>query len=203
MSSSSAARSIPKYRSPAFAVRLPPAKLPLFRSVVSHPPAPYAVEANQRAQAAAEGSGKVEGKGKGKAAAPSPPRPLVGPHQLLYSTAPRPLIPLTTSPFNHKLWNPPAPDSAQTRSIEKDESGRLARFSSRFGGAALENDAAGTGSAAAAAGGKKGLKAEPALFGIEGDLSWLEGVTAQSPGGALGKRDIVGAPKAAKGKGKK
>ncbi|GAA5919610.1 hypothetical protein JCM6882_006582 [Rhodosporidiobolus microsporus] len=205
MSAASAAAKLPRYRSPALSSRLPPPKLPIFRSVVQHPPAPFAVETAARAteaQAAAQEGKKTDKKGKGKASsALAPPRPLIGPTQLLYSTAPRPLIPLTASPFNHKLWNPPAPDSEQTRSVEKDESGRLARFSSRFGGAALAaEDAAGADKAVAA----KGKKDEPAaLFGIEGDLSWLEGVTAQSPGGALGKRDIVGAPKAAKGKGKK
>ncbi|GAA5878799.1 hypothetical protein JCM1840_007253 [Sporobolomyces johnsonii] len=180
MSARAAAASIPKYRSPA-ASRLPPAKLPLFRSVVSHPPAPFAVETANAA---------TDAKGKGKAqATTTSSRPLVGPHQLLYSTSPRPLIPLTSSPVNHKLWNPPAPDSAHTRSIEKDESGRLARFSSRFGGAA-------------AAGGEGKDTDEPDFFGIESDLSWLEGTTLQSPGGALGKRDIVGPAKKDK-KGKK
>lgn len=127
---------------------------------------------------------------------PSPPRPLVGPHQLLYSTAPRPLIPLTASPTNHKLWNPPAPDSAQTRSIDKDESGRLARFAGRFGGAAPVSSAAADDAGAAD-------KKDDGLFGIESDMSWLEGVTTQSPGTALGKRDVVGPGKKEKGKGKK
>ncbi|GAA6006870.1 uncharacterized protein JCM10292_005481 [Rhodotorula paludigena] len=203
MSATTAARaSVPRYRAPALASRLPPPKLPLFRSVVAHPPAPFAVEANTRAKAQEEqepqaGPAKA-GKGQGKASAKasaastgSTNRPLVGPHQVLYSPAPRPLIPLTASPFNHKLWNPPAPDSAQTRSIDKDESGRLARFSSRFGGAAPAGEDSGTS--------KKG---EEALYGIEGDLSWLEGVTAQSPGTALGKRDVVGPAKKEK-KGKK
>ncbi|TNY24446.1 hypothetical protein DMC30DRAFT_413383 [Rhodotorula diobovata] len=206
---------IPRYRSPALSLRLPPPKLPLFRSVVAHPPAPFAVEAHARAKdaAAAEVTGshtqgtKAEGKGKAptkakanKAAAPatppSPPRPLVGPHQLLYSTAPRPLIPLTASPTNHKLWNPPAPDSAQTRSIDKDESGRLARFAGRFGGAAPVSSAAADDAGAAD-------KKDDGLFGIESDMSWLEGVTTQSPGTALGKRDVVGPGKKEKGKGKK
>ncbi|GAA5825218.1 hypothetical protein JCM11251_006149 [Rhodosporidiobolus azoricus] len=198
MPASSALNKVPRYRSPALSSRLPPPKLPVFRSVVQHPPAPFAVEAANRAAEAQQEGSKTDKKGKGKASSPASPRPLIGPTQLLYSTSPRPLIPLTASPFNHKLWNPPAPDSEQTRSVEKDESGRLARFAGRFGGAASGESAAED----AATKGKK--KDEPAaLFGIEGDLSWLEGVTAQSPGGALGKRDIVGAPKAAKGKGKK
>ncbi|GAA6024154.1 hypothetical protein JCM10207_001603 [Rhodosporidiobolus poonsookiae] len=195
---------VPKYRSPALSSRLPPPKLPLFRSVVAHPPAPFAVEAHQQAteaQQAQDKDGKADKKGKGKSSTPPPAAlPLIGPHQLLYSTAPRPLIPLTASPFNHKLWNPPKPDSAQTRSIDKDESGRLARFASRFGGAAEDEVA---GAAAAAKGAKGGKEEQAGLFGIEGDLSWLDQVTVQSPGGGLGKRDIVGAPKAAKGKGKK
>ncbi|GAA5901878.1 hypothetical protein JCM8208_006625 [Rhodotorula glutinis] len=215
---SSAAHAIPRYRSPAHATRLPPPKLPLFRSVVAHPPAPFAVEAHgkakeaaaKHAQAGKEGDKEANApaKGKGKKAAspsapPAPPRPLVGPHQLLYSTAPRPLIPLTASPTNHKLWNPPAPDSAQTRSIDKDESGRLARFAGRFGGAALQaDDKAGDAAAQAAAAVAGGDKKDDGLFGMESDMSWLEGVTTQSPGTALGKRDVVGPAKKEK-KGKK
>ncbi|GAA6060432.1 hypothetical protein JCM10212_000025 [Sporobolomyces blumeae] len=188
---------VPRYK-PSTARRLPPAKLALFRSVVSHPPAPYAVSGHQQATAQAP----TKGKGKAKQQqTPRSPSPLVGPHTLLYSTSPRPLIPLTTSPVNHKLWNPPAPDSAATRSVEKDESGRLAKFSSRFRTTAnttVDDDAART----ASNGTKKGDDADAGLFGIEGDLSWLEGVTVQSPGGALGKRDIVGPAKQQK-KGKK
>jgi len=135
-------------------------------------------------------------------APPAPPRPLVGPHQLLYSTAPRPLIPLTASPANHKLWNPPAPDSAQTRSIDKDESGRLARFAGRFGGAALSADDQAGDAAAKAAQAAGGDQKDDGLFGMESDMSWLEGVTTQSPGTALGKRDVVGPAKKEK-KGKK
>ncbi|GAA5833514.1 hypothetical protein JCM3766R1_002563 [Sporobolomyces carnicolor] len=179
---------VPRYRS-ALSARLPPAKLPLFRSVVSHPPSPFAVQTNT---AAKEQASNPKGKGKGKAKA-TVAHPLVGSHSIFYSTSPRPLIPLTTSPVNHKLWNPPAPDSTQSRSIEKDESGRLAKFSSRFGGALSEE----TGGEV-----KASKKPEDALFGVEGDLSWLEGVTLQSPGGAPGKRDIVGPQKKEK-KGKK
>ncbi|GAA5952621.1 hypothetical protein JCM3765_002224 [Sporobolomyces pararoseus] len=179
--------SVPRYRS-ALSARLPPAKLPLFRSVVSHPPSPFAVETSNTAKEQA-----VKGKGKGKSKA-TPAQPLVGAHSIFYSTSPRPLIPLTTSPVNHKLWNPPAPDSTQSRSIEKDESGRLAKFSSRFGGAMSEESQGGAA--------KSSKKAEEALFGVEGDLSWLEGTTLQSPGGAPGKRDIVGPQKKEK-KGKK
>ncbi|GAA6013761.1 hypothetical protein JCM11491_005089 [Sporobolomyces phaffii] len=179
--------SIPKYRS-AVSARLPPAKLPLFRSVVSHPPSPFAVlssNSNPPAPIA-----KAKGKGKAKPAAPrAVEHPLVGAHSIVYSTAPRPLIPLTTSPVNHKLWNPPAPDSAQTRSVEKDESGRLAKFSSRFKHA----DAADAGA----------KNRDDALFGVEGDLSWLEGVTLQSPAGGLGKKDIVGPAGKKEKKGKK
>ncbi|GAA5907090.1 uncharacterized protein JCM6883_006135 [Sporobolomyces salmoneus] len=177
---------VPKYRS-ALSNRLPAAKLPLFRSVVSHPPSPFAVQANTNAK---ERANDPKGKGKAKVTAA---HPLVGAHSIFYSTSPRPLIPLTSSPANHKLWNPPAPDSTQSRSIEKDESGRLAKFSSRFGGASNEE------SEQAA---KSNKKPEEALFGVEGDLSWLEGTTLQSPGGAPGKRDIVGPQKKEK-KGKK
>lgn len=61
--------------------------------------------------------------------------------------------------------------------MEKDESGRLARFASRF-----------------ARGGEKatdGKEEKGGQFGVESDLSFLEGVSVQSPGTALGKRDIV------------
>ncbi|GAA5992630.1 hypothetical protein JCM11641_003531 [Rhodosporidiobolus odoratus] len=191
MSASRVTQSIPRYRSPALAKRLPPPKLPLFRSVVQHPPAPFAVQEHARAIEASD-----KGADKGKQSSPAPTsqraRPLIGPTTLLYTSSPRPLIPLTASPVNHKLWNPPAPDSTQSRSVEKDESGRLSRFASRFGAVAEEADTLDTGAA----------KKEDGLFGVEGDLSWLEGVTAQSPGGALGKRDIVGPQKATK-KGKK
>ncbi|GAA5952817.1 hypothetical protein JCM10213_007548 [Rhodosporidiobolus nylandii] len=202
--SAAARTAIPRYRSPALTSRLPPAKLPLFRSVVQHPPAPFAVEAHSRAQEAlqAQGNGKdeaakVKGKGKAKASpSPSPStaplRPLLGPTTLLYTPAPRPLIPLTSSPVNHLLWNPPAADSVASRAVEKDESGRLSKFASRFN----------TGFGAAGAGEGEGKESEGGVFGVEADLSWLEGTTAQSPGGALGKRDIVGPQKAAK-KGKK
>lgn len=66
MSSSSAARAIPRYRSAALSSRLPPAKLPIFRSVVSHPPAPFAVESAQRAAQEVEAGQKEDKKGKGK-----------------------------------------------------------------------------------------------------------------------------------------
>ncbi|ORY62714.1 hypothetical protein BCR35DRAFT_308946 [Leucosporidium creatinivorum] len=158
---------IPKYRPSILSSRLPPAKLPIFRARVSHPTLPFAAE---------EAKKSVEG---GKA-----PTTLSGAHQLIYTTAPRPLIPLTNSPTNHKLWNPPAADAKGSRQVEKDESGRLARFASRFGGAPVEGEK------------------EKGQFGVESDLSFLEGVTTQSPGTALGKRDIVGPQKSAK-KGKK
>lgn len=61
--------------------------------------------------------------------------------------------------------------------MEKDESGRLARFASRFGGAPAE--------------GANEKESKEAQFGVESDLSFLEGVSIQSPGTALGKRDIV------------
>jgi len=60
MSSRSVRSAIPKYRS-ATASRLPPAKLPLFRSVVGHPPSPYAVQSSNTAKEQAS-----KGKGKGK-----------------------------------------------------------------------------------------------------------------------------------------
>lgn len=58
--------SIPRYRNPALTSRLPPPKLPLFRSVVAHPPAPWATQ--QPESASNETLKKdVKGKGKGKA----------------------------------------------------------------------------------------------------------------------------------------
>lgn len=81
------------------------------------------------------------------------------------------------SPTNHLLWNPPAADAKGSRVVELDESGRLARFASRFA-------------------------TEEEQFAPEADLSFLEGETLQSPGTALGKRDIVGNVKSVK-KGKR
>ncbi|SCV73394.1 BQ2448_7320 [Microbotryum intermedium] len=168
-------RSITKYR-PA-PTRLPPAKLPMFRSVVSHPPPPFAVEqqeAQQQELARKAGKGVTQLTGGN-------PRPPSGSHQLFFSTAPRSLIPLTTSPSNHKLWNPPAPDSKAGRAIEKDESGRLAKFASRFAGLSIDDAESGTGAA----------KGSQGQFGVESDLSFLEGATVQSSGKALGKKEVV------------
>ena len=94
------------------------------------------------------------------------------------SVVPRPLVPLTMSPQNHRLWNPPAADALGSRVVERDESGRLAKFANRFSGAtsAVEETAE-------AEGGK--------LFAPEADLSFLEGETLQSPSKGLGKRDIM------------
>ncbi|GAA5886391.1 hypothetical protein JCM16303_002519 [Sporobolomyces ruberrimus] len=191
---------VPKYRSP-LSSRLPPAKLALFRSVVSHPPSPFAVQTSNTLSATPSTGTKGKGKAKSQSPTTTPPpvHPLVGAHSIFYSSSPRPLIPLTTSPINHKLWNPPAPDSQQTRSIEKDESGRLAKFTSRFRGT-LSSSSEETTSGNEA---NKGKKGEEELFGVEGDLSWLEGVTLQSPAGGLGKKDIVGAAGKKDKKGKK
>lgn len=48
---------------------------------------------------------------------------------MLVSTAPRPHIPLTISPANHPLWNP-AEDSK--RMVDRDETGRIEKFESKF-----------------------------------------------------------------------
>lgn len=71
----------------------------------------------------------------------------------------------------------------------------MAKFSSRFGGgpSTLAKDGEGD---------ESGKKPEEGVFGLEGDLSWLDGVTLQSPSGGLGKKDIVGPAKKEK-KGKK
>lgn len=101
-----------------------------------------------------------------------------GPHRIIYTTAPRPLIPLTTSPANHLLWNPPAADAKGSRVVERDESGRLARFASRFAGVGgIDGE------------GEEGEN--KSQFMPEADLSFLEGETLQSPVKALGKKDIV------------
>ncbi|KAM0750181.1 hypothetical protein T439DRAFT_247183 [Meredithblackwellia eburnea MCA 4105] len=160
--SSATSRVIPAYKKKI--LRLPPAKPSIFKATVLHPPAPYAAPPAGSASASTSQQ--------------------TGPSHTIYTTSPRNLIPLTTSPLNHRLWNPPAPDAKGSRIVEKDESGRLARFGSRWGAGDLEvGEGAGQ-------------------FGLEGDLSFLEGETLQSPNKPLGKRDIVGAPKATK-KGKK
>ena len=104
----------------------------------------------------------------------------MGPHQVIFSTSPRPLIPLTNSPTNHRLWNPPAADAKGSRVVERDESGRLAKFESRFGRESAEGMES-----------TKNDTVEMGLFDPEADLSFLEGETLQSPGTPLGKRDIV------------
>lgn len=86
------------------------------------------------------------------------------------------------SPINHRLWNPPAADAKGSRVVERDESGRLARFASRFAGIEMEGMEDGYGT--------EGIK-EAEQFAPEADLSFLEGETLQSPTKALGKRDIV------------
>ncbi|KAM0791700.1 hypothetical protein ACM66B_003972 [Microbotryomycetes sp. NB124-2] len=176
--SNSVKQTIPKYKPSAARQRLPPARMTMFRSVVAHPAAPFAVEQQK----------ELKGKGVDKSSTAR----LSGPQQATYMTAPRPFIPLTNSPTNHKLWNPPAADSKTSRQVEKDESGRLARFASRFS----------FGNVGATSGNKGGEQEERGQFDVESDLSFLEGTTLQSPGTALGKRDIVGTPKAQK-KGKK
>ena len=327
---SASSASIPRYRNPALTSRLPPPKLPLFRSVVAHPPAPWATQQQQPESATSEALKKdAKGKGKGKAdkvrersrpdfrelgpgsahpacaivlepswqaccrlaettvrsrsqrslagrtsvthpkklspiatnkqarqygpytippicghrllciqahslwvasdldlplcggcspdptavtpcatpdnadmvwfpssrvqaeaatsstssSTPAPSRPLVGPSQILYSTAPRPLIPLTSSPFNHKLWNPPAPDSAHRGVLEKDESGRMARFEAMFG------DAFGTAETVGAG---------------EGDKSLMEGDgTGRALGQVVGKEHLQKAKRVKPSKGRR
>ncbi|GAA5876156.1 hypothetical protein JCM3774_003514 [Rhodotorula dairenensis] len=184
---------VPRYRAPALASRLPPPKLPLFRNVVAHPPAPWAAQQQQQPEEQHQDA-KGKGKGKGKAdkttassstAGSTLPagRPLVGPSQVIYSTAPRPLIPLTSSPFNHKLWNPPAPDSAHRGVLEKDESGRMARFEAMFG------DAFGTAETVGAG---------------EGDKSLMEGDgTGRALGQVVGKEHLQKAKRVKPSKGRR
>ncbi|KAK4698929.1 hypothetical protein P7C70_g7341, partial [Phenoliferia sp. Uapishka_3] len=157
----STSRVIPAFKSRS--VRLAPAKLALFRSIVAHPPAPFASTSTNPNQ---------------QQDANSTP-PAMGPHQVIFTTSPRHLIPLTNSPTNHRLWNPPAADAKGSRVVERDESGRLAKFESRFKG--VESDQA--------EGQKK--QAEMGQFDPEADLSFLEGETLQSPDRPLGKKDVV------------
>lgn len=119
-------------------------------------------------------------------AAPSQPTPTpLGSHNILYSTSPRPLIPLAYSPTNHRLWNPPAADARGTRVVERDESGRLAKFTARFGGG--EADESEVDAARRA-----GKEAEKGQFEVESDLSAFEGDSLQDRAGrTLGKKDIV------------
>jgi hypothetical protein len=42
-SASTVRAAIPRRRNPALLAKLPPPKLPIFRNVVAHPPAPFAV----------------------------------------------------------------------------------------------------------------------------------------------------------------
>lgn len=103
----------------------------------------------------------------------------MGPHQVIFTATPRPFIPLTNSPINHRLWNPPAADAKGSRVVERDESGRLAKFESRWSMGSVS------------AGEDKSEDAGMGQFAPEADLSFLEGETLQSPGTPLGKRDIV------------
>lgn len=58
--------SVPRYRAPQLAHRLPPPKLPLFRNVVAHPPAPWASQQGTQDNKAAPAPDAAKGKGKGK-----------------------------------------------------------------------------------------------------------------------------------------
>lgn len=147
---------IPKYTRPTPPARLPPARLPLFRSVVAHPiPSTSSSQAPSTTTAAPVQQGA---------------------HHIIYTTSPRLLIPLTISPANHKLWNPPAVDAIGSRVVERDESGRLAKFASRYTVQLGE--------------GEEDVKRE-GEFKAEADLSFLEGETVQSPDRPLGKREIM------------
>lgn len=111
---------------------------------------------------------------------PVSPTQLIGPHQVIYTTAPRALIPLTASPSNHKLWNPPAPDSDVDRGLERDESGRLARFAARFEG-------------------MEGMEGRSALdmFGLDASKELMEGDGTGQGGGQVVGRDQIKKPKRA------
>lgn len=110
--------------------------------------------------------------------------------QTIFTTSPRLLIPLTISVVNHKLWNPPPEDALSSRVVERDESGRLAKFASRFSVSSLSSAA--EGEAVGAEEGEKGSTKR--FFAPEADLSFLEGETLQSPDRPLGKRDIMYVP---------
>lgn len=83
-------------------------------------------------------------------------------------------------------------DALGSRVVERDESGRLAKFASRFAspslGASSSSSSSGEGKEGQGVEGKEG---EERLFAPEADLSFLEGETLQSPAKGLGKRDIM------------
>ncbi|GAA6025397.1 hypothetical protein JCM8202_005282 [Rhodotorula sphaerocarpa] len=222
----SAAPAVPRYRSASHAYRLPPAKLPLFRSVVAHPPAPWAAQQqqnqqNQQEKQDAGAAAGAKGKGKGKAdksttaaaTSAAPPRPHAGPSTLLFSPAPRPLIPLTTSPMNHKLWNPPAEGSGGAGGAgvaERDESGRLAKFEKRFGdafggfGGPEASDAAGAAGAGAGAAGAAGAAARAAKAQEEMYRGLMEGDgTGRALGQVVGKEHLQKAKRVKPQKGRR
>lgn len=87
------------------------------------------------------------------------------------------------SPENHRLWNPPASDALGSRVVERDESGRLAKFAARFAGSSSTQSGE--------EGQQEGKEEGGEQFAPEADLSFLEGETLQSPNKALGKRDIM------------
>lgn len=145
---------IPKFKSTKLN-RLAPPTLALHRSVVTHPTPPHSITPTTTTSTL-----NLQKKS--------------GRKQIIYTTAPRPLIPLTVSIENHRLWNPPAADAIGSRIVERDESGRLAKFAGRFSSLG-EEDSSGEGK----------------QFAPEADLSFLEGETLQSPSKGLGKRDIM------------
>lgn len=143
----------------------------------------------------------------------APPRPHVGPSTLLFSPAPRPLIPLTTSPMNHKLWNPPAEGSGGAGGAgvaERDESGRLAKFEKRFGdafggfGGPEASDAAGAAGAGAGAAGAAGAAARAAKAQEEMYRGLMEGDgTGRALGQVVGKEHLQKAKRVKPQKGRR
>ncbi|KAK4054970.1 hypothetical protein OIO90_003311 [Microbotryomycetes sp. JL221] len=167
-------QTIPKYKPSGSTQRLPPARMALFRSIVAHPPSPFSVEQVKQSKSKGANQTNIQ-------TTPS------GPQQIIFTTSPKPFIPLTNSPNNHKLWNPPKINSKQNRSIEKDESGRLNKFVNKFNNSRPQQREREQQNQTRT----ESTHQDRGQFDIESDLSFLEGTTLQSPGTALGKRDIV------------
>lgn len=70
-------------------------------------------------------------------------------------------------------------DAIGSRVVERDESGRLAKFASRYTVTMGEEEGEGE------------KKKKEGVFAPEADLSFLEGETVQSPDRPLGKREIM------------
>lgn len=107
--------------------------------------------------------------------------PSNGPSQILYTTAPRPHVPLSVSKLNHRLWNP----GSAVSGMERDESGRLAAFASRFGGSSAPSE-----STPAENTPEQTDEVPVAQASSQFDISWLDGETLQSTRRQLSSKEI-------------